>query len=721
MREYIAAGLTVLVSVVVVGCAGAPRPVAPRSGGLTIEQLVAIRHPSQAAWAPDGRRIAFVWDQGGVQNIYLVDTQAPTVPAALTSYHDGTVENLFWGRDGKTLWFVRGGDLWQVVPGEAGPPRAAWTTKERENQIALSPDGTRVLFVRGDDPSVPDWQRRSGDLWVRSLADGRETRLTQGLGVVSSPSWSPDGKRVAFAVTKVEPRAEAPDYSGAKILYTRGDRGPSVPAYVAVTGGKVTTLAPSPGWDAAPMWLDAVRVLVQRVGEDNGTRELAVADTTTGQTRVVYHEQDPKFWSLAYVASTPAPSPDGRRVAFVSDRDGWDHLYVASIDGGETVQITRGQFEVRNPTWSPDGTRIAFDRSLEGKPGVRHLAVATIGNDPARPTLSEITSGRGTNITPTWAPDGRRLVYQHTDPQTSAELFVVDAAQQASPTRLTESMPAGIDRAAFVEPELVRYAAPDGGQVPAYLFVPKGLDRATKHPAIIWIHGDGINQNYDGWHVERNYAVYYSFHQYLLQRGYVVLAPDYRGSIGYGREWRQGVYLDVGGKDARDAAAGADYLKTLAYVDPERIGVWGLSYGGFFTLLAMTERPTTFRCGVDVAGVPDFGMWYVDPGGPWVTARMGTPEKNPAVYRQAAPIDRIERLARPLLVLHGTADVNVPYIESVRLVDRLLKTGKGFEFMVYPGEFHYFQRTHVLRDAWQRVERFFGTHLTPDAPGATGR
>ncbi len=717
MREHIAAGLTVMAAVIAVGCAGAPQPVTPRAGGLTIEQLVAIRHPSQASWAPDGRRIAFVWDQGGVQNIYLADTQAPGVPAALTSYQDEGIENLFWSRDGKTLWFVRGGDLWQMVPGAAGPPTAVWTTKEPENQIVLSPDGTRVLFVRGGAPSVPDWQRSAGDLWVRSLADGRETRLTQGMGAVSSPSWSPDGKRVAFAVTQVAPHAEAPGYSGAKILYTRGDRGPSVPAYVAATGGTVTTLAPSPGWDAAPMWLDAARVLVQRVDADNRTRELVVTDTTTRQTRVVYREQDPKFWSLAYVASTPMPSPDGRRVAFVSDRDGWDHLYVISIDGGDAAQITHGRFEVRNPSWSPDGTRIAFDRSLDGKPGVRHLAVATIGNDPARSAQIEVTSGRGTNIAPAWAPDGRRLVYQHTDPHTPAELFVVDAVERASPGRLTRSMPGGIDPATFVEPELVRYAAPDGGQVPAYLFVPKGLDRATKHPAIIWIHGDGINQNYDGWHVERNYAVYYSFHQYLLQRGYVVLAPDYRGSIGYGREWRQGVYLDVGGKDARDAAAGADYLKTLAYVDPERIGVWGLSYGGFFTLMAMTERPTTFRCGVDVAGVPDFGMWYVDPGGPWVTARMGTPEKNPAVYRQAAPIDRIERLARPLLVLHGTADVNVPYIESVRLVDRLLKTGKAFEFMVYPGEFHYFQRTHVLRDAWQRVERFFGTHLTPDAPG----
>ena len=106
-------------------------------------------------------------------------------------------------------------------------------------------------------------------------------------------------------------------------------------------------------------------------------------------------------------------------------------------------------------------------------------------------------------------------------------------------------------------------------------------------------------------------------------------------------------------------------------------------------------------------------MWWVDPGGPWVKARMGTPQQHPALYEQAAPIDRIEKLSRPLLVLHGTADVNVPYVESVRLIDRLLKTHKNFEFMVYPGEFHYFQRAHVLRDAWGRVERFFATNLMP--------
>jgi len=286
--------------------------------------------------------------------------------------------------------------------------------------------------------------------------------------------------------------------------------------------------------------------------------------------------------------------------------------------------------------------------------------------------------------------------------------------------RLTDSMPSGINRSAFVEPQLIHYAGPDGQQVPAYLFVPKNLDRARKHPAIVWVHGDGVNQNYDGWHVQRNYAVYYSFHQYLLQQGYVVIAPDYRGSIGYGSAWREGVYMDVGGKDFRDAAMSAAYLKTLPYVDADRIGIWGLSYGGFFTLLAVTEMPTTFRAAVDVAGVADYAMYYEDPyHGGWTASRIGTPDQNPQVYAQASPLSHVDRLERPLLVLHGTADVNVPYLHSVRLIDALLKNKKGtlVEFMTYPGEFHYFTREHVLKDAWTRVDQFFGKWLKPQPDG----
>jgi dipeptidyl aminopeptidase/acylaminoacyl peptidase len=281
-------------------------------------------------------------------------------------------------------------------------------------------------------------------------------------------------------------------------------------------------------------------------------------------------------------------------------------------------------------------------------------------------------------------------------------------------------MPSTIDRGSFVAPEFVHYPGPDGLSVPGWLFVPKGLDRGKKHPAIIWVHGDGINQNYDGWHVQRNYAVYYSFHQRLLQEGYVVFAPDYRGSIGYGRDWRNGVYMDVGGNDAKDAWMAANYLKTLPYVDRDRIGIWGLSYGGFFTLIAMTDQPTLFRAGIDVAGVVDYVMYYGDPyHGDWTVGRIGTPEENPKVYANASPISHIDRLARPLLVLHGTADINVPFLESVWLMDEVLKKGKGdlVSFMIYPGEFHYFEREHVLRDAWRRVDEFFATYLLGNGSG----
>ena len=434
-----------------------------------------------------------------------------------------------------------------------------------------------------------------------------------------------------------------------------------------------------------------------------------------------------KFWSMTGDARGGSQaSPDGKWISFVSDRDGWDHLYVAPAGGGAPIQITKGQYEAWRHSWSPDGTRIAFDSNEGTNPGNRQLRVVDADGRSLRDVgVATVTKGRGTNTDAQWSPDGTRLVYQHTDPQNSADLYVVDAATPgATPVRLTDSMPASDRQVRLVEPQLVHYAGPDGQQVPAYLFVPKNLDRTKKHPAIVWVHGDGVNQNYDGWHVQRNYAVYYSFHQYLLQQGYVVLAPDYRGSIGYGSAWREGVYMDVGGNDFKDAAMSADYLKTLPYVDADRLGIWGLSYGGFFTLLAVTERPTAFRAAVNVAGVADYAMYYDDPyHGTWTASRIGTPDQNPKVYAQASPVSHIDRLVRPLLVLHGTADVNVPYLHSVRLIDAALKAGKGplVEFMTYPGEFHYFTREHVLRDAWTRVDAFFGKWLKPERGPAGSR
>jgi len=732
------------------------------AGGLTIDQLIDIRHPSSPMWSPDGRHVAFVWERAGVAKIYVADAAISGALAAAPRELGAAGTQLngaFWSTDGGALMVAKNGDLWRV-PIDGSAASAVWTTPAAETSIVPSPDGSRVAFVRSTDTasvatSAPAGRGGrggrgvGGDLWVRALSDGRETRVASESGGIGGISWSPDGAHLVFTVGAGAIRHEqTPDYSGSKIIYTITENVPGRTHVVASTGGDSTELTAASGAGfGGRRWLDPRHFLVDRTSPDFKRRTTTLIDITGGPARTINEDVEEKFWSITGDAGANGqPSPDGKWIAFVSARDGWDHVYVVPTGGGPAIQITKGKFEAWRPQWSPDGTRLAFDANAENNYGNRQLYVAAIKGDPAHATITPVTSGRGTNIAPVWSPDGTRLVYQHTDPRNSADLYVVDvrgaavsrlrsgedpqssgetrrsangteaAAPRGTPVRLTDSMPASIDRSALVEPEMVHYAGPDGQQVPAWLFVPKNLDRTKKHPAVVWIHGDGVNQNYDGWHVQRNYAVYYSFHQYLLQKGYVVIAPDYRGSIGYGKAWREAVHMDVGGKDAKDAWMAANYLKTLNYVDSDRLGVWGLSYGGFFTLIAATDQPRLYRAAVDVAGVADYAMYYEDPyHGGWTASRIGTPEEHPQVYAQASPLSHVDRLERPLLVLHGTSDVNVPYLHSVRLIDELLKKGKGdlVSFMTYPGEFHYFTREHVLRDAWHRVDDFFEKHLKP--------
>ena len=688
--------------------AGSTAPPPGQAQRLTIEQLIDIRHPSDPIWSPNGAEIAFISDRAGVTNLYVGDAAGSGASSrALTSFEDGTIGGAFWSMDSTSLYFTRAGDLWKVSAG-GGTPQPVWTTAAPERNIVPSPDGLSVAFVR---PSVTG----SGfELRLRPLSGGGEVLLATDPESIGSISWAPGGTHLSFSAGARAIRHEqTPGYSGTKVIYTVIERTPGQVYVVSARGGRPVPIG-APGGGTV-RWVGADRLVLDRQSPDFKRRTIQVIARQGIGAHVLHEEIDEKFWSIPGGAGPAAlPSPDGRWIAFLSDRDGWDHLYVVPSAGGEAVQLTRGAFEVWRPAWSPDSTRLAFDANDAERPGTRHLGVVAIHDDPSRATVTMITSGRGTHTAPLWSPDGTRLAYQATSPQHPAELFVVSAAAASPAHRLSRSLPDALDDQRYVEPEFVRYPGPDGQPVPGWLFVPHGLDRSRSHPAIVWIHGDGVNQGYDGWHVQRNYAVYYSFHQYLLDKGYVVFAPDYRGSIGYGRAWRQGVYMDVGGQDAKDAWMAAAYLRTLGYVDMDRVGVWGLSYGGFFTLIAMTDQPTLYRAGVNVAGVVDYAMYYEDPyHGGWTRSRIGTPEENPEVYRRASPLSNMTRLERPLLTLHGTADVNVPYLHSVRLVDELLRKGKGelTSFMAYPGEFHYFTRAHVLRDAWTRVDHFFQAHL----------
>ena len=733
----------------------APPPPAPATatGRLTIDKLIDIKHPSNPVWSRDSRAVAFMWERAGVSNLYVVPADGSTKAVALTN--DGQpVAGLFWSADNRTIYFTRGGGLMQVPAAGGAAARAVWSAPPGRN-MTVSPDGRTVAYLVGgpvaagggrggrgqgrggaagggaagagaSDMAAPSAPTTPTEIRVRPFPDGAERTVATFAGPAAGLAWTTDGERLTFTSGtgggQTIRHEQTPEYSGAKIIYTVTENvpGPPADAYsVALSGGQPVKYSTGGGGGGGGRggnrWLDPTHLLADRQTPDFKRRSISVVDTATGESRLVHEDVKTTFWSIPGGAGAGSQaSPDGKWISFLSDRDGWDHLYVTPAAGGAPVQITKGQFEVWRPAWSPDASRIAFDSNEGPNPGSRHIGIANVG-DAGSGWVRMVTKGRGADIQPLWSPDGRKILYQHSDPQNSADLYVVDTTTGgAAPVRLTDSFPPGIDRAQLVSPELVHYPGPDGKPVPAYLFVPKTLNRAVKHPAIVWIHGDGINQNYDGWHVQRNYAVYYSVHQYFLQQGYVVIAPEYRGSIGYGAAWRDGVYMDVGGKDFRDAAMAANYLKTLPYVNGDRLGVWGLSYGGFFTLLAVTEMPTVYRAAVNVAGVADYAMYYEDPyHGSWTESRIGRPEQNPAVYTQASPVSKIDRLVRPLLVLHGTADVNVPYLHSVKLIDEALKKGKGplVEFMTYPGEFHYFTREHVLRDAWTRVDAFFKKHL----------
>jgi dipeptidyl aminopeptidase/acylaminoacyl peptidase len=698
--------------------ANAPAQTKSSKSRLTIEQLIDIKHPSNPIWSPDGKQVAFSWDRAGIANLYVSNADGKGKPVALTSFPDGHIDEFFWSSDSQTVYFPHDGDLWQVSV-NGGAPKAVWTTPAHESDIVPSPDGSRVAFVR--NTAATDNAQHKAELVIRSLSDGSESVLAQDSSHIGRLIWSPDGNSLCYtAGSKIIHHDQAPPYSGAKILYRTEEYVPGQIYARKISGGEAVAIG-TPGEYGGLAWIDAMHLVFDGESSDFKKYFIYVADAADGKPRAIHEITEEKFWSIpdwGEAGAQPWPSPDGKWIAFLSDEDGWDHLYVMPAAGGAATQITKGHFEAWRPTWSHDSKRIAFDANEPERLGDRRLGIAAINDDPAHATVTYITSGNGTNIEPHWSPDDSRLVYQHTDTHNSADFFVaqfsVGAKSTPGPVRLSDSMPANMDKSLFVEPQFVHFPGADGQSVPGWLFVPKNLDRSKKNPAIIWIHGDGVNQNYDGWHVQRNYAVYYSFHQYLLQKGYVVFAPDYRGSIGYGRDWRTGVHMDVGGKDAKDAWMSANYLKTLPYVDPNRIGVWGLSYGGFFTLIAMTDQPKLFRAGVDVAGVVDYVMYYNDPyHGDWTASRIGTPDQNPQVYANASPISHIDRLERPLLVLHGTSDVNVPYLESVWLIDEALKKGKGHvvSYMMYPGEFHYFTRAHVLDDAWHRVDDFFALHL----------
>lgn len=673
----------------------------PPRGSITIERISQIKYPSAPAWSPDGKSVAFLWDSWGKQDLFLAVPGSQ--PAALTDFPvdpdilTSDIASFTWLSADEIL-FVKDNAVYSVSPATAKPVR--YEGFADATTFALSPDKKLIAFTR------------AGQVWFGAVASKVQRQVTNFAGMTpGAPVFSRDSGKIAFVVTSGGSAAvaETAAFNGARMSVI-GNANPgrignigAVERKIAVVsafGGDVTWI-PLSGAPSALQFTEGGGLLWAETSADGKTRAIKVA-SAEGAVRTLWRDHDERWFSPTGRDSKVIVSPDGKMVAFVSDRSGWIQVYAMAVNAtaeSQAKQLTRGQFLSGLGSWSADSRKIAYHRAAPDNPMERFVDVMDVASGRA----SQIVTAPGVNYDPSFSPDGTMLVFHRTDTENSLDLYTAPAKPGATFTRLSDSMPAGLEKKDLTAPVAVSYPSRlDKKPVPATLMVADSIDRSKKHPALVWIHGSGSDQNFIGWHPGA-YRMYYSLCQYLAQQGYVILTPDYRGSSGYSRDWSSAVHMAIGVGDTADVAAGADYLKTPDYVDPDRIAVFGLSYGGFLTLQAMTTDPKLWRSGVNVAGVVDWATY----GGGYTWPRLGTPVQNPEIYDVSAPIKHMDKLERPLLVMHGTNDFNVSFIDSLRLFDTLIKMGKPFESQIYPGEIHFFRRDIVLRDAWRRIDDFF--------------
>jgi dipeptidyl aminopeptidase/acylaminoacyl peptidase len=452
---------------------------------------------------------------------------------------------------------------------------------------------------------------------------------------------------------------------------------------------------------------DGQRAALLARSADNKDRWVLLLDPATAKTRVLVTLHD-DAWTDGPGAFTLGWLPDNRRVYFESERDGFAHLYTISIDAGaQPVQLTRGAFEVSDVRLSADKTKFYFTSS-EGGFAERHLYSMPVDGG-ARTLLTRMAGHNEADI----SPDERMLALVSSYSNRPPELYLAASAPLSQPKQVTTSPIPEFFTYNWLDPPLVAIRARDGQTIHARLYKPERQNGA----AVLFVHGAGYLQNAHKWW--SSYYREYMFHHLLLERGYTVLDIDYRGSAGYGRDWRTGIYRHMGGKDLTDHVDAVRYLVAEHHIDAKRVGLYGGSYGGFITLMAMFTEPDVFAAGAALRPVTDWAHY----NHPYTSNILNLPQSDLEAYQRSSPIYFAEGLRGALLICHGMVDTNVHFQDTVRLTQRLIELRKeNWELAPYPVEDHAFERDTSWADEYKRILKLFTENLRGDSgASAAGR
>ena len=672
----------------------------PVFGAEPIERYLSAPFASDLIAAPGGGRVAWILDERGARNIWVA--AAPDYKGRrLTPYKDDDGQDLgdiAWSADGRYLLYARGGDL--ENNGDIPNPRNLPQPPEQAVYAIPFDGGVPRKLSDGRGPAVSRDGHvafvKDGQLWMTTIGAGatgtKPVEAVHAKATTYELTWSPDGSAIAFT-----------SY--------RGDH--SFIGVYRLATKTLTYLDPSVDKDTSPVWSpDSRRVAFTRRAYSSAisvgpVREAAtpwsirIADASTGAGREVWHaDKGPGSAFRAIDSADQIFWADGNRLVFPWERDGWLHLYSVSTEGGRAQILTPGDFEVEHVSLSRDRREVLFS-SNQDDIDRRHIwRVGLTGGKPAAIQLGEGIEWEPADV---GTDDGNIAVAFLRSSATEISRAAVKIGAAPMRDLAPDSIPADFPRD-LVKPRQVIFPASDGLQIHGQLFLPPA-GTGAKHAAVIFFHGGSRRQMLLGYHYRRYYSNAYAMNQYLAARGFIVLSVNYRSGTGYGLNFREALnFGNSGGSEFNDVMGAGMYMAGRADVDPQRIGVWGGSYGGYLTALALARASNLFAAGVDMHGVED---WSIRGDRQLNALNLDELREIERTALQSSPLGDVKNWRSPVLLIHGDDDRNVTFSQTERLVEALRAQGVEFEELIFPGEVHEF----LLDESWIKAYRAAGDFL----------